>query len=635
MPPLPPLPCACLRHWLLTALVLCAAGPSPAAAESLPVGGDGRYALAPVLSTLEDPEGRLTIGDITAPDNTVRFRPAAPDRGELNFGYSRATYWIAVPLRLARDAPAHWLLEAGYSSLDRVEVYTPRPGGGYTQQVAGDLQPFAERLFPHRHLVFPIDLVPGAAQTLYLRVVSQGNLTVPLTLWQPAALHAHDQRTYALLSLYYGMLLALLLYNLLLYCAVRDPAFLAYVAFVACMIVGQASLNGFGNQFLWPAWPAWGNVALPSGMSAAGFFGILFTRLFLGTRDAEPRLDRMLVALAVAFAFSALSPLVLPYRFAAMFTSIAGIGGAVVMVASGVVCLRKGHPGARYFLIAWTLLLAGVAILAMRNMGWLPTNAFTTYAMQIGSALEMLLLSFALAERINSMRREKELATQEALAAKQSAVETLRNSELELERRVAERTLALGMANQRLREKEQELQHIARHDPLTGLANRALLDERIPEALSRARRADRRVALLLVDLDGFKAVNDDYGHAIGDELLVIVGRKLAGCIRETDTIARLGGDEFVVLLESLGERGEASQVADKLVAAVDQPMALSSGAVAVTASVGIAYFPDDADNPQALLNHADSAMYAAKADGRNRWRMADREAERTRGKPET
>lgn len=555
------------------------------------------------------------MDEVAGPAAAARFRPAVSAEVDVNFGYSASAYWLALPLRLAPDAPAQWLLEIGYSSLDRVEVYVPRQEGGFDMRTAGDLQPFAERPFPHRNLVFPLELAPGKSQIVYLKVASQGNLTIPATLWQHDALHRHDQMNYALLSVYYGMLFALGLYNLLLYFAVRHQVFVAYVAFVFCMTIGQASMNGFGNQFLWPAWPAWGNVALPSGMAATGFFGALFTRLFLETRKNFPRLDRIILACTAAFAFAALSPALLSYQFAAIFTSITGLVFSAVAVAGGTYCLLRRHPGAHYFLIAWTLLLAGVAVLAMRNMGWLPTTTLTLYSMQIGSALEMLLLSFALADRISAIRREKELA-------RQSLIDVLHRSEQELESRVAGRTLALETANVQLREKERELEHMARHDPLTGLANRIFFNDRIEHAIARVRRSKGGMTLLLIDLDGFKEINDAHGHAVGDQLLVNIAARLTECMRETDTVARLGGDEFVVMLEDLHDRGEAAQVAEKLIRVIGQPVALAPGAVRVSASIGIAHFPLDGSDPQQLLKHADEAMYAAKAAGRNCWREA-------------
>jgi diguanylate cyclase (GGDEF)-like protein len=586
---------------------------------------EGSYHAGQFLQYLEDPQGTMTIADVTAA--AARFRPVpAAAANDVNFGYSNSAYWLALPLNLAADAPTAWLLEIGYPSLDRVEVYTRLPHGGFNMQTAGDLQPFSERPFPHRNLVFPLQLTTdpkaGATQTVYLRVTSQGNLTIPVMLWQHDALYQHDQHSYAGLSIYYGMLLALGLYNLLLFIAIGDLAFLAYVAFVTCMVIGQVSMNGFGNQFLWPDWPAWGNIALPSGMSATGLFGTTFTRLFLNTRRTAPRLDKLLIALIAVFAFSAVSPVLVSYKFSAIFTSAIGIVASAIITMSGIYSLRRGHPGARWFLIAWAMLLAGVAVLALRNLSWLPTNTFTLYSMQIGSALEMLLLSFALADRINVMRREKDLATQEALNAKQMAVNSLRHYEQVLESRVAKRTSELEEANAQLRQKEKDLEHMTRHDMLTGLANRMLLDDRLERAIAHAKRGGRGAAVLVIDLDEFKAINDNHGHAIGDDLLKGVAERLRQTVRESDTVARLGGDEFVIVLETLHETKEALHIADKLLSEAAKPLQLDPGPVQIGLSIGIAFYPQDGANSEELLKRADQAMYAAKAGGRNRWRVA-------------
>ena len=165
------------------------------------------------------------------------------------------------------------------------------------RQDAGDLAPFSSRPFVHRNLVFPLALVPGSEQQLYLRVSSSGSITLALTLWSAKALHQHDQRVYAILAAYFGMLLALGLYNLLLYFSLREAAYLAYVGVVASMAVAQLSILGLGNQFLWPNWPAWGNLALPLGFCLTGYFGALFTRRFLNTATTTPRFDRLLGAL--------------------------------------------------------------------------------------------------------------------------------------------------------------------------------------------------------------------------------------------------------------------------------------------------------------------------------------------------
>lgn len=610
-------------RWVILLLVLICGRASAwhGAVPVLAIDQAPQYALARHLAYLEDPEQRYTIAEVAGIAGE-HFKPAGPRHGEVNFGYSASAYWLALPLTVLAGAPRQWLLEIAAPSLDRVEVYQPRAAGGYAVYRAGDMEPFAARPYAHRNLVFPIELQPGTSQTVYIKVASGGTLTIPATLWQPEALRRHDQQTYALLSLYYGMLLALLLYNLLLYLATRDLVFLAYVAFVGSMAVGQCSLNGFGNQFLWPDAMAWGNVALPSGMSATGFFGALFTRLFLETRRHAPWFDRIILAMACSFALSAFSPLVTSYRFAAIFTSLNGLIFSAVATAAGVYCLLKRHPGARYFLIAWSLLLVAVGVMAARNMDWLPTTTLTNYSMQIGSALEMLLLSFALADRINVMRREKDRATHDALEAKQAMVDALRRSEHELELRVMERTRALERANARLREKEQELEYMARHDALTGLPNRTLLDDRIARALASAARHGDTCAILLADLDGFKTINDVHGHAAGDQLLAAAAARLKECIRETDTVARYGGDEFVLVLEDLDSEHDAANVAEKLVSSMGRAFELDGGTVRINVSVGVACFPRDGCTAAQLLDRADMAMYAAKASGRAAWRTA-------------
>jgi two-component system, sensor histidine kinase LadS len=609
-------------QWLVLLLVLCCGraiawdGTPPLTIDQAP-----QYPLAKELAYFEDPEHRYSIADV-AGLAANRFRPAAPARGDVNFGYSASVFWLALPLAIASEAPAQWMLEIAAPSLDQVEVYQPRGGGGYTVYRAGDLEPFASRPYMHRNLVFPLQLMPGTMQTVYIKVVSGGTLTIPATLWQPEALRRHDQQTYATLSLYYGMLLGLMLYNLLLYTATRDVLFLAYVAFAASMAVGQCSLNGFGNQFLWPEATAWGNVALPAGMSATGFFGALFTRLFLETRHRAPWLDRVILTMAGAFALSAFSPLFASYRFAAIFTSLNGLIFSAVATGGGVYCLLKKHPGGRYFLLAWSLLLVAVGVTSMRNMGWLPTTMLTAYSMQIGSALEMLLLSFALADRITVMRREKDRANQEALEAKQTLVDTLRRSEQDLELRVVERTHALELTNEKLLLKEQQLEYMARHDALTGLPNRTLLDDRIGRALASASRRGDVCAILLADLDGFKTINDVHGHAAGDQLLAAAAARLKECVRDTDTVARYGGDEFVIVLEDLDTEYDSADVAEKLVSRMHRPFTLGNGDVRINISIGVACFPRDGRTAEQLLDRADMAMYAAKAAGRDAWRTA-------------
>jgi diguanylate cyclase (GGDEF)-like protein/PAS domain S-box-containing protein len=167
------------------------------------------------------------------------------------------------------------------------------------------------------------------------------------------------------------------------------------------------------------------------------------------------------------------------------------------------------------------------------------------------------------------------------------------------------------------------IERLAFHDSLTGLPNRISFLEALGRSIARAAAEGRMLALLYLDLDDFKPINDAMGHAAGDELLIAVAERLRGAVRKTDTVARLGGDEFAVLLTDVGQPDVAGALAGKLVERIGQPYMLNRRRIAVGASIGISLYPRDGATIDELLSHADAAMYAAKADGRRRYRFFD------------
>jgi diguanylate cyclase (GGDEF)-like protein len=391
---------------------------------------------------------------------------------------------------------------------------------------------------------------------------------------------------------------------------------LIYIAFVASMALGQLGLTGFGAQFLWPQWAWWTSMTNPLSMGACCFFAAIFTRGFLSTASNFPRLDKSIIFVAVISVVIIFSALFLSYRFTAWLTNTAIIICVISLFTAALYSLSQGHYGARYFLLAWTVLLLSVIVLALRNLGVLPSNIFTANAVLIGSALEMLLLSFALADRINLVRWEKEAAQAQALATEQSMVEVLRQSEHLLETRVTERTLALEAANTRLKENQQLLNELAHHDTLTGLANRLLFIDRLSLAIERAKRSNSVFALLMIDLNGFKEINDSYGHTTGDTVLIAVAQRLSAVVRASDTVARFGGDEFVIILESLANINNITMIMDKFVTAMNDPVALKSGEqVNIGISIGVAFYPQHGPDAERLINYADKAMYESKKTG--------------------
>ncbi|MBF0633310.1 MAG: diguanylate cyclase [Nitrospinae bacterium] len=591
-------------------------------------------ALGPNYMHLEDSGRNLDVKDVISGSASARFKPLG--MADPNLGYSQSVIWLRADIENHLEKPSDWLIEIPFPTLDSISVFLidKETNGIISSQSAGDLKPFAERPYSHRNFVFPITLPPSKKLAALIRVDSRGSLTVSSFLWPPSLFHKNSRNAYFALSLYFGVLIALFAYNLLLYLSLGDRVYFYYILFVGAMALGQFSWNGLGSEYLWPNLPAWGNVASIAGFDATGLFGAVFSRAFLSTRRSAPSLDKVIVACAIVFALLLVTIPVTPYQFNAKVTSVTGVVFSLVATLSGIVCLARGFNSARYFLLAWTILLLGTAALGARNLGWIPTNFFTLHAMQIGSALEMILLSFALAERINDLRREKEAAQIEVYETRRTMIETLERKERDLDERVNARTRELQDLNLRLMESEAHLRKMANHDHLTGLANRSLLDERLLQAIERAKRNKNKIAILLADLDGFKPVNDNHGHDVGDELLRVIANRLKATVRSSDTVARIGGDEFVLLLDTIKHPLDAVSMAEKALTAIREPVNARGAVLAVSASIGVAIFPDDGVEAETLVKHADRAMYNAKLAGRNQLRLADGSNTRIDGVPQ-
>jgi len=216
------------------------------------------------------------------------------------------------------------------------------------------------------------------------------------------------------------------------------------------------------------------------------------------------------------------------------------------------------------------------------------------------------------------------------ITEKKEAERQLQLFNQELERRVTERTEELARTNEKLRHEihervkaQHELTHLANHDSLTNLPNRSMFNEYLDIMLHHGARHGRHLALLFIDLDGFKAVNDTHGHDIGDKLLIEIAARMRGCVRAEDMVARMGGDEFTILLSELKQDEDAALVANKLIEAINRPVRIDGHICHVGTSIGISLFPHDTEDADTLLRLADDAMYAAKANGKNTYRFSD------------
>jgi diguanylate cyclase (GGDEF)-like protein len=617
---------------LIFASVAWARGPAP-----LP-GTEGSVSLGMSVDVLEDPAGKLSFDDVRSGPQAARFAPAGAD--PVNFGYTRSVWWLRFTLPGGAPAGEELLLEVAYPSIDRIELHLPetRPGAEprYWTRVAGDSFPWAAREVRHRNFVFRIAAPqqPGT-HVYYLRAQSRSVLTVPLTLWQPEAFSEHSRNGLLVLGLFYGLVLALVMYNLMLFFAVRDRAYLYYVLYAALFGVFLLGFDGLAYQFLWPTsvWAANHGVAMTLSLTLA--LGALFAHSFLDMRRISPRAAMTMRGVAAAGALLAVSAaLGWPLDLAGVLRviSVLGFGTAALATYVAVRALLAGFRPARYFLLAWAALLVFIVLGSLRNFALAPSNFVSMYGLHIGFALDVLLLSFALGDRINLLRRERAEAEAEALEAQRLLLEATRETERELEQRIDQRTAELNSVNERLRaeasereqlmdqlrRQEQHLRFMAQHDPLTGLPNRLSMQQRLALAMELAKRNRKKLAVMMVDLDEFKHVNDTRGHPAGDQALVQLAARLRTSVRGSDTVARYGGDEFVVLAGELDRGEDAGMIAEKVSDMIQLPLALEGGPARVSCSIGISVFPDDAQSGEELIALADKAMYASKAqkDGR-------------------
>jgi len=606
-----------IRVFIVAALLACGAA---ARAEVIPLPGEasavplGRYA-----EVLEDPAGLLGLGDVVAAGQQGGFARLGKDVP--NFGYSYSAFWLrfGLPAETGRLLVPMLVLEIRFPSIDSIELHVPYRGTAgveYRVQRGGDLRPWDSREVKHRNHVFRIPAVGLADAPTYLRVQTQSVLTVPAYLWRPEALITYDRNAQLVYGLFYGLVIALFLYNLMLLLALRDRLYLWYVLYVGAFGVGLAAFDGYGFQYLWPESVWWANHALGTALCATLLFGAQFARRFLNMPALTLFVNRLLLAvmaLAAAGVFFAATGLLVPYGTIMRTLSAVGCATAGIVLYVAVRALLQGYRPARFFLLAWSALLVFIALGALRNFAIVPTHFLTVNGLHIGLALDVVLLSFALADRINTMKHEKEVAQSEALASHTALLEATQANERELERRIAERTAELNRANEQLRGQEEHLRHLAQHDPLTGLPNRISMRQRLALAMELAKRNRKKLAVMMVDLDGFKRLNDTRGHRSGDHALAQIAGRLRTSVRGSDTVARYGGDEFVVLAAELDRAEDVGTVAEKIADMVSLPLSFDGVTENISCSIGISIFPDHAEDAEGLIERADRAMYAAKA----------------------
>ena len=537
-------------------------------AAAVPLGSIGTSAVGHHAFVLIEQGDALTPQAALALQREGRFEASAT--AVPKFGIGARPVWLHLAVDNRDPAAQRRQLVVGVPWIDRLDVYLMRGDTVVAQFAAGDGA--AGLQSPTGSLGFQFDhaFEPGVTEVL-VRAASPDPLLLPLRLLAPdAALTAQRTHDYGY-GLLYGYLLALIAYNAMLYVGLRDRSQRDYVLYVGSFVLLSLAYSGHGQIWLWPGQPELQRYAILVLMVLFGCMGLRFAGSFLGLAKSLPRLHRAATALALGGALAMAVCVVFALQAAAAVVAfVFMLAFTLTMVWIGVVSVRHDRIAAPYFLFGALIAMAGTAITTLAVWHGLPYSGWTLHAAEIGVALDGTVLAMALAYRMRRIRGERLRA-----------------------------------------------EYLATIDPLTGLRNRRAFAADTAGPWSTAVRGQRPLAVIVLDLDHFKAINDHWGHAAGDAVLVAVARILERGSRTGDVVARWGGEEFIVLMPETSLT-QACALGERLISDIRAAEVVHDGErLALNASVGAAERGEHA-SLEVLIGEADRRMYEAKRGGRGR-----------------
>ena len=594
---------AWIQIGLLMLLVLGKAVAAPPQTLILDQHLSNKLAIAPSSWLLEDVEKSVNLLDLQK--SAVQFDWQSIDQAAPNFSFSKSAYWMWFRIHNPKDELVKRVLQIEMPLQDYIDLYQVNAENGHVIKSfkTGDRRPYDTRPVRAKDFVFPLDFQPGQTYDFFIRFDSHDGLydALPMTLWGQKLFHEANSELDLVHGAYYGALLAILLFNLFLYLSTRERVFLLYSLYLGAFFVWNFTFRGWSYLYWWPDWPHFNSQMVFIAGSFIFIFMVWFSTEYLQTKTSMPKTHKALWGLAwlvvASLSLGIMNFYALPYQ---LMTPVYVLT-ILLMMFAGIRLLIKGQRAAKFFVLAWAVLLIGGIIYFLRVAGLMPSSALTEYALQVGSVLEFMLLAFGLADRINVLKSEK-------VALQQAALENERTASARLEDLVKRRTEQLEVLNRRL-----ALQAIT--DGLTHLYNRRHFNECLDNAV-----ANRPFALLLIDIDHFKAYNDYYGHQAGDKALIQVARTLHRlCAKQEGEVFRIGGEEFACLVAAKDFEPTVSLAQTICNEITAQRIEHIHNVVPyITVSIGLVWVDvsDDMSADQVFAK-VDDALYQAKEQGRN------------------
>lgn len=390
---------------------------------------------------LEDPGNSLNLKDVAKSNAFIPSRVPIP-----NLKLSHSDFWIKFSIKNESDL-SKILLALEYPMLSVCEFYSMRDGK--VQRMSYD-DPFSLRKYKHQNFIFDIDLPKGETASYLIRVKSSEQIMLPLVLGPPKEMAEKMMTNDLVWGIFIGLILVMVIYNLFIYLSVKDSSYLYYVAYSLLVGLTQITLSGFTYRFILFDHPSWNHLGIILFPGLAGITGNLFMMNFLQTRDNAPKLHQT-IYIPILIYSSAIILRVFGFDQASYRAiDIAATTTVLITFTVTISLSRKGYRPAILFLTAFSMFFTGLLLFVLRNLGIVPYNDLSNYTKEFGIALDVVLLAFALADKINTFKREKERSQEETLKALKENERIVREQNVILEQKVNERTLELSEANTEL-----------------------------------------------------------------------------------------------------------------------------------------------------------------------------------------
>ena len=551
------------------------------------------------LVYFEDVDSQYSIEQIRHPEFQKSFIVSNDDI--LNFGHSNSTYWLRFELTCPPQPgnnqnikEQEWILELAFATLEVVTLYEQHSSQAsnerLSQRAIGYENAISTREIPHNNFIFPLTIKPGDSNVYYMEVSRKGGtVQIPLSLYSARHFLTQDSSTQYITGIYYGCIFAMILYNFFLMLSIGGRAYLYYILYIGGLAGTFLCMSGYGFLYLWPEYPEVNQRSAQLVSTFGVVMGLFFVRHFVKVKRYSHIGSKILTALIWIGGAIFASIVIIPTFHSLANVLYANIASLIIPLIV-FYCWRKGSRPAGFFLVAWSMLFIGVISYTLSLMGAIPSNAFSTYGIQIGATIEVILLSLGLADRINAERKQKF----EALQHQHNA--TLR-----------------------LKKTEDRLLYRALHSSNTSLPNRAFLKRSLEQYIDNNEKGNR-FGLFLISLNNFHEFNQTLGYANGNEILTLLTSRLSAEANEienviviekteklTQCIANAEGTTFAFAVP-LKSEFDAVNYAGRVVQAAEYPFEFQQMTLEIESTVGISVYPDHGVNVDELLRNAQIAL---------------------------